>query len=324
MTDASRPSFDERLDAARADLDRELARIVDSGQYADWFRRMSQFHRYSPTNAMWLMAQQHARGDETSGRVASYRTWQQLDRQVRKGERGLMVFHPRPYWIDPTDGRKVAPPTTAAARSQAVRKVRFGVGYVFAESQTEGAPLPELGRPAPDVAPTALANHLDQYCDDHRITVEYRDLNPGLFGFYQRDGDRIVLARTNSHGEHAATLAHELAHREDPKLIAAHVAGDRGYYHHNRADCEAVAEATAHTISARFGFDLTEHSAGYIAGWVRGDLDRFKELHERVGTVARSLLPQDRLDRTLEFAHARSTIEAARRRSDRTGAGRTR
>lgn len=314
MATTNRPNVEERRAAAEQALERELTRIVESGEYSDWFRRMSQFHRYSPTNAMWLMAQQASR-PEATGRVASYRTWAQLDRHVRKGERGLMVFHPKPYWVDPATGRKLDPPKTDAARQQAVRKVRFGIGYVFSESQTDGQPLPELGRPAPDVAPTALANHLDRYWGDNRITVETRDLAQGLYGYYQRDGDLVVLARTNSDGERAATLAHELAHREDPALIDAHVAGDRSFYKHNRADCEAVAEATAHTISARFGFDLTGHSAGYIAGWIRGDVDRFKQLHDRVGTVARTLLPADRLDRTLEAAHAKAAIEATLKRA---------
>lgn len=139
-----------------------------------------------------------------------------------------------------------------------------------------------------------------------------RPLRPGLHGYCQRDRDRIVLADGASAGERVATHAHELAHREDPELIAAHEAGDRRYYGHNRPDCEAVAEAAAHTIGARFRHDITGHSAGYIAGWIRGDVDRFKELHERVGLVTRQLVPPTQLDQALNAARTRVGQERTR------------
>lgn len=222
---------DDRRAAAEQALERELSRIVESGEYAAWFHRMQLLHRYSPTNAMWIAAQLADRPDAV-GRVASYRTWQQVGRQVRKGERGILVFHPKPYWVDPT-GERVPPPRTDADRARLTRKVTFSIGHVFDLSQTDGEPL-ELGQPAPADAPDELAAHLAGYCHDHRITVDQRQLPPALAGYYQRDGDRIVVSTRLSSGERAATLAHELAHREDPELIAAHTGGDRRYYAHNR------------------------------------------------------------------------------------------
>ena len=314
----SRRSLEQRRAEAETQLDAELRRIVDSGEYAEWFQKMSLFHRYSPTNSLWIMAQLAQRGDDSSGIVASYRTWQQLGRQVRRGERGLMVWHPKPYWVDPTTGERVPPPRSDRERTRLDRRMSFGVGYVFDAASTDGAPLPELGHPAPGTAPRELTDHLERYCHDNGVTVEVRPLRSGLAGYYQRDGDRVVLAESSSEGERTATLAHELAHREDPELIVAHATGDRSYYAHNRPDCEAVAEAAAHTISARFGHDITGHAAGYITGWIRGDVDRFRQLHERVGQVARQLVPPLHLDRAMTAART----EALRQRSHQ--AGRTR
>ena len=317
---ANRITVEERRAQAEEALERELRRIVDSGEYDQWFARMSLFHRYSPTNSLWIMAQLAERPDP-AGVVASYRTWEQLGRHVRQGERGIMVFYPKPHWIDPATGGRVRPPKTDAEAAGLDRRVSFGVGYVFDLSATHGEPLPELGRPAPEQAPKELADHLDGYCRAHRITVEHRQLRHGLAGYYQREHDRIVLDASASSGERLATLAHELSHREDPELIAAHVAGERGYYAHNRPDCEAVAEAAAHTISARFNHDITGHSAGYIAGWIGGDVDRFRQLHERVGQVTRQLVLPDRLDRLLDQASLRA-VEASRRRTSVGGRSR--
>lgn len=307
-TRSKRPTADQRRAAAERQLEAELQRLVDSGEYASWFAKMASFHRYSPNNTLWILAQ---RPDAT--RVASYRTWQKIGRQVRRGETGIMVFHPKPFWVDAATGERVSPPKTPGESATRQRRMSFGIGHVFDVSQTDGEPLPQLGRPAPASAPQELAEHLDGYCRDNRVAVETRDLPEGLGGYYQRDGDRIVLAAGVSEGERVATLAHELAHREDPELIAADVAGDRRYYAHNRPDCEAVAEATAHAISARFGHDITGHSAGYIASWIQGDTDRFKQLHDRVGQVARQLLPPDQLDLALTAAHTQVAIDAAER-----------
>jgi antirestriction protein ArdC len=309
---SSRPSMDHRRAEVQAKLEAELQRIVDSGEYAAWFAKMAAFHRYSPTNAAWILAQAPA-----ATKVASYRTWQQIGRQVRKGETGIMVFHPKPFWVDPSTGERVRPPRTGGERARLEQRTGFGVGHVFDVAQTDGDPLPELGRPAPEAAPRALTDHLDAWCAEQGVTVETRDLPPGLYGYYQREGDRIVLASSSTAGERVATLAHELAHRQDPELLRAEVVGDRRYYAHNRADCEAVAEAAAHAVSARFNLDITGHSAGYIASWVQGDVTRLSELQQRVGKVTTTLLPPDRLDLALDAARqqaaASRTVKSAGR-----------
>jgi antirestriction protein ArdC len=295
----------ERLAAAESALESELTRIVTSGEYATWFAKLASFRRYSPTNTLWILPQ---RPDAT--RVASYRTWQQVDRQVRKGERGIQIFHPRPFWIDPATGDKVNPPRTETDRARLVRKVSFGIGHVFDISQTDGTPLPSLERPAPAVAPAALLAHLQQHCTDHHIEVVDQALPSELRGYYQRDSDRIVIHVECPPGERAAVLAHELAHRHDPELVRSHTAGQRDYYRHNRGDCEAVAEASAHVVSARFGHDITGHAAGYITSWIDGDLDRFRQLSERVGQVTTQLVPPDRIDQHLTVAQARAADES--------------
>jgi antirestriction protein ArdC len=310
-----KPSIDERRAEVQAKLEAELKRIIDSGEYAAWFAKMAAFHRYSPTNIAWILAQAPA-----ATKVASYRTWQQIGRQVRRGETGIMVFHPKPYWVDPTTGDRVRPPRTASERARFEQHVGFGVGHVFDVAQTDGEPLPELGRPAPADAPRALTEHLDGWCVEQGVAVETRDLPTGLYGYYQRDGDRIVLASSNTAGERVATLAHELAHRQDPELVRAEVVGDRRYYAHNRADCEAVAEAAAHAVSARFNHDLTGHSAGYIASWVKGDVSRLTELQQRVGKATSTLLPPDQLDLALDAARQQAaTTRTAGRAAGRSG-----
>lgn len=309
---ATKLSAAERREEANAALETALERLVASGEYAEWFAKLASFHRYSASNSMLIIAQ---RPDAT--RVASYRSWQQLDRHVIKGERGIAILHPRPFWVDPTTGEKVAPPRNAHDHNRLVKKVSYGTGYVFDLAQTEGTPLPTLDRPLPDQAPIELTTHLGDYCLAQGISLETQALPKHLRGYYLRERDLIVINDDATDGERAAVLAHELSHREDPELARAFTSGERGYYRHNRGDCEAVAEAAAHVISARFGHDITDHAAGYIAGWVDGDVDRFRQLHGRVDQVTRQLVPPDQLDLQLTAAASRAADLAASRGSRR-------
>ncbi len=72
-------------------------------------------------------------------RVAGYRRWQSLGRQVRKGEAGLAILAPCVYRARPAD-------EAADKDSDEVRRILrgFRVTYVWDESQTDGAPLPDV------------------------------------------------------------------------------------------------------------------------------------------------------------------------------------
>ena len=79
----NRVPMEERRAAAEEALERELRRIVESGEYGHWFRRMSLFHRYAPANSLWIMAQLANRAD-AAGIVAPSPDPALLRRYVRR------------------------------------------------------------------------------------------------------------------------------------------------------------------------------------------------------------------------------------------------
>src|SRR5919199_5568600 len=85
-----------------AALHRRLADQVEAlTTTEDWAAMLAvaaRFHRYSSNNVLLIAAQ---RPDAT--RVAGYRSWQRLGRQVRKGERGLAILAPCLYRRGPAD-----------------------------------------------------------------------------------------------------------------------------------------------------------------------------------------------------------------------------
>jgi len=85
-------------------------------------------------------------------RVAGFRSWQSVGRQVCKGERGIAILAPCTYRPKTTDHAEPAAPagqepatSDGGAAPGAGGKVRsFRVVHVFALHQTDGDPLPEV------------------------------------------------------------------------------------------------------------------------------------------------------------------------------------
>ena len=82
----------QRIDAS---LD-TLAKSVDAVRASETFKAyldvQAKFHRYSWCNSLLILSQR-----PDASRVAGYRSWQKLGRQVCKGERGIMIFAPCPW-----------------------------------------------------------------------------------------------------------------------------------------------------------------------------------------------------------------------------------
>lgn len=81
----------------------QLADALEQGrseQLESYLAMLGRFHRYSACNVLLISLQ---RPDAT--RVAGYRTWQKLGRQVKQGEQGIRILAPI-LW--PRRSRKIA------------------------------------------------------------------------------------------------------------------------------------------------------------------------------------------------------------------------
>ena len=89
---------DERMSTLMQQLEAGVEAIQTSEDFQRYLRTAATFHQYSPNNVVLILAQ---KPDAT--RVAGYKTWQALGRQVKKGERALYIFAPRPYRVTTED-----------------------------------------------------------------------------------------------------------------------------------------------------------------------------------------------------------------------------
>src|SRR5436190_895049 len=71
----------DRLRDLHAQLEAGVAELVSGDAWVRMLNVASRFHQYSSANVMLILCQQ-----PDASRVAGYRTWQRLGRQVRRGE----------------------------------------------------------------------------------------------------------------------------------------------------------------------------------------------------------------------------------------------
>lgn len=156
----ARQAREAKLDELHDKLTAAVERLVTGVDWADALRVAARFRSRSFNNVLLIWEQHQAAFEQ--GRVpepfptyvAGYRQWQQLGRQVGKGQAGYQVLAPvtgRFASANPSDpaswrrlnrGEKPKPGETVRSKMVGVRPA-----YVWDVSQTAGDPLPKKPEP---------------------------------------------------------------------------------------------------------------------------------------------------------------------------------
>lgn len=264
-------------------LEQLHAGVADLATSEDWLAYLAvarRFHHYSFWNTIAILAQ-----FPEARRVAGYRTWQRLGRQVRKGETGIRILAPCTY-------RRLVVDSETGEESDVTQLRGFRVVTVFDVSQTDGEPPPErpgvelLDGPAPELLHHQLAALIR--AEAFRFIVgPLPTEHLGALGVTDF-GTRTVTVRPGlPPAQRAKTTAHELAH----VLLHDPSGGVPG-----RARQEIEAESVAYIVLGACGVDAGTYSFSYVTSWSGGDAAAVHEIGERVLDCARRVL--DRLGAT--------------------------
>jgi antirestriction protein ArdC len=283
MADTTRT---DKLASAHADLVAAVGSLTTGDDWKRMLETASRFTQYSANNLFLIMLQ---RPDAT--RVAGYRTWQGLGRQVRKGEKGIRILAPCKF-------RRTE---TADDGTEAVRVgiSGFTTAAVFDISQTDGEPVPDV-RPQLLVGegPAGLWEAVSERITAAGYTIERvgaADLG-GANGC-TNPASRIVTIREDvSPAQATKTLAHELAHIE-----LGHVTDLTGYAT-CRGRCEVEAESVAYLICQAAGMASDGYTWHYIARWADGDAEVVRQTADRVVKASRAILDGLEVPELLEAA----------------------
>lgn len=258
----------ERAEALHADLVERVNEFRSSTEWLEAIIAAARFHEYSFGN--WLLLWSQADRREMSiTRLAGFRTWQQLGRQVRRGERGFQILAP------------IVRRTQEEAEAEVDRRVvtGFRVATVFDLSQTDGHPLPM-------VRPQRLAG--DDPTPLFRVAVGM--IRAAGFGFElarlegpngstSRRSRTVLIDQRLEPAQRTKTTVHELAH------VLMH-ADNSDLECRGRVEVEA--ESVAFVVCAAAGLETSNYSVPYIATWSQSTNDPARTLLVTAEAIVRT------------------------------------
>jgi hypothetical protein len=159
-------------DRQQEQVESSVRELLTSEGWRRWAETRATFHSYSFGNCM-LIALQCPQATQ----VAGFRKWQELGRQVRKGERSIRIMAP------------MSVKRENAETGETERVPFFRAVPVFDLGQTDGEPLPEAPREA--VTGDSHAGYLEPNLRD-RAAVEWDTLQAEL-ATYGRDAYNAAM-----------------------------------------------------------------------------------------------------------------------------------
>jgi antirestriction protein ArdC len=223
----------------------------------------------------------------TATRVAGYRAWQSLGRQVRKGQRGIAVIAPVTYVRNNEDGK------AADVEDNTAREIRgWRIEHVFDISQTDGEPLAHMQVPhVGGEAPQGLWDGLAAQVTTAGFTLVRQPTpgRPSANGSMTRSEMIIRIREDLGAAQACKTLAHELAHVELGHGTASCT--------DSRSQAEVEAESVAYIVATSSGLDTSAYSFPYIGHWAPAgkEAEVMADTAERVLATARRILAGTRV-----------------------------
>lgn len=205
---------------------------------------MSRFHRYSLHNCLLILCQR-----PDASHVAGFGRWKELGRWVNRGEKGIAIIAPS---IKRSRAEESSDDSDLDSKEVSCIVTRFVTVYVFDVSQTDGEPLPALGRTTGSVG--CYLGRLRDLVREKCIGLAYADDLGGAQGVSH--GLSITILRGMEPAEELSVLTHELAHEllhRGPRRIET-----------TRQFRELEAEAVAYVVTQACGLDNQTASWDYI------------------------------------------------------------
>lgn len=233
-----------------------VEQITSSDDWKAALEVAAKFHKYSFNNTMLILLQ--TQGQATY--VAGYKRWQELGRQVRKGEKSIRIL--APVIIKDKDPES---PNYGGTKC-----VGFKGTSVFDISQTDGEPLPE--RPMPVLlegeAPEGAMDAVIELIEAEGFSFQYGPAMGRENGYTDYANKVVNITEGLSAAQSFKTAVHELAHAILHNGESAEVDQDARQH---RGLAEVQADSAAYIACGILGLDASEYSFPYIAGWSGGD-----------------------------------------------------
>lgn len=277
----------EQAEALQQQITDQVETLRDSGQWQQFLDFAQNFHSYSLNNLLLILSQ-----NRNASAVAGFRKWQELNRQVRKGEKALKIFgygEKKMTAEEEAEAEAHNLPIKRNAKGEAV-KIYFPMLSVFDIAQTDLI-APEAGDPSTLAQrltgddTKGIAAAVAHYITAQGWTVETEHITTGANGYTTTDGTKkIAIHDQLAPAQTAKTMIHEAAHalmHEDITYTE---------YIEHRGIKETEAESVAYIVAGTLGLDTSAYSIGYVAQWSEANTELIKETAKRVLKTANHII----------------------------------
>lgn len=288
---AEKKGHSDKIKELTDKLEAGIKEVFTSDKYREYLSTMQKFHNYSYNNSMLILLQK-----PEASYVAGYKTWETLERHVRKGEKGITILAPCSYKakkavevIDPNMGQvKRDLQGNPVKEEKEITYANFKAISIFDYSQTEGKPLPELAQELKGEIPDYMIL-MDSVREIAPVPVRFEEWDKSKKGHYDLANKEIVIKSGMSDLQTVKTAIHETAHSILHK-DQAHVK--------DSATMEVEAESVAFVVCQHLGLDTSDYSFGYLAGWSSDkELPELKSSLQTIQKTAHEVI--ENLDRAI-------------------------
>lgn len=266
-------------------LEDGLTDLFQSNRYADFLKTMTNFHEYSLYNTILIMMQ-----CPQASLVAGYKKWQTMGRQVKRGEKAITILCPCPHKVKKKVLDKDGNPVLDENGKETEKEFSipyFRPGSVFDISQTDGEPIETLN---PKVLTDTVNGYdvlIQKLISISPVPVTFEEIEGSAKGYFSPSSKEIVVKKDMPNLQTLKTLVHESAHARLHNLEAMEE------HAKDRETKEVEAESVAYCVLTAFGFDTSEYSFPYIAGWSSGrDMKELKSSMDLIRITAGQIIDE--------------------------------
>ena len=246
-------------------LEKGVKDIFDGANYQQYLNFCAKLPRYSVNNQILIMMQ---KPDATM--CQSFTNWKEVNRHVRKGEKGIRILAPAPYKMQKEQEKVDASGKTVLGKDgEPVKETvevtinAFKPVSTFDVSQTEGEPIPTPGVDELTGSVEGYETLLAAIKEVVPVPISFEQIESGAKGFYHLEENRIVVQEGMSEAQTVKTLLHEASHQALHSKEAMDSAGEKK----SKNQKETEAESVAYVVCQHYGIDTSDYSFPYVATW---------------------------------------------------------
>lgn len=246
-------------------LEKGVKDIFDGANYQQYLNFCAKLPRYSVNNQILIMMQK-----PDASMCRSFTNWKEVNRHVRKGEKGIRILAPAPYKMqkeqDKVDasGKAVLDKDGEPVKETVEVTINaFKPVSTFDISQTEGEPIPTPGVDELTGSVKGYETLLAAIKEVVPVPISFEQIDSGAKGFYHLEENKIVVQEGMSEAQTVKTLLHEASHQALHSKKAMDSAGEKK----SKNQKETEAESVAYVVCQHYGIDTSDYSFPYVATW---------------------------------------------------------